>query len=67
MVAVLPKFIKLSPTLVKGVFDRLLVSYKGIVKHVAVELNPYHSAILYKSCCTLVLLPVWGCVRQSYY
>ena len=30
VIAALPKFIKLSPTLVKGVFDRLLVSYKGV-------------------------------------
>ncbi len=29
VIAALPKFIKLSPTMVKGVFDRLLVSYKG--------------------------------------
>lgn len=29
VVAALPKFVKLSPTLVKGVLDRLLVSYKG--------------------------------------
>lgn len=29
MIAALPKFIKLSPNLVKGVFDRLLISYKG--------------------------------------
>lgn len=29
VISALPKFIKLSPSLVKGVFDRLLVSYKG--------------------------------------
>ena len=30
VISALPKFIKLSPSLVKGVFDRLLVSYKGM-------------------------------------
>ena len=30
VISALPKFIKLSPGLVKGVFDRLLVSYKGM-------------------------------------
>ena len=30
VITALPKFIKLSPNLVKSVFDRLLLSYKGI-------------------------------------
>ncbi len=31
MIAALPKFIKLSPGLVKNIFERLLVSFKGII------------------------------------
>ncbi len=33
MIAALPKFIKLSPGLVKNIFERLLVSFKGKFLH----------------------------------
>ena len=32
VISALPSFIKLSPNLVKGVFDKLLISFKGKVK-----------------------------------
>lgn len=47
VIAALPKFIKLSPTLVKGVFDRLLVSYKGVFVYCAFV--AYKQSV--KGCC----------------
>lgn len=40
VIAALPKFIRLSPTLVKSVFDRLLVSYKGDQGHSISPVTP---------------------------